>query len=84
MRFDLSKIERREWRHDDEEWRLGVVLDPNGVSFWGESHDGDEGGAFGMTFAEFLRAKDFRSTPKEITDEIREILLAAKIKPSKD
>ncbi len=83
MGFDHSKIPRREWTYRDEEgvWQYGVLLHPDiGVTFWGERLDGDDGGAYGMSFRDFLRCKDFRSTPAEIISEIRQILEAATIK----
>jgi len=84
MGFDLDKIPRREWVYqekDDEAWHYGVLLRPDeGVIFWGERFDHEDGGAARMSFREFLRAKDFRTTPVEIIDEIRQILQAAKIK----
>ncbi len=79
MAFDRSKIPHREWDFEDTEWRYGVVLDPNeGITFWGEHHNGEDAGAYGMSFRDFLGTKDFRSTPADVISEIREILLAAK------
>ena len=84
MKFDRSKIPRREWTYQDEEekWQLGVMLRPEqgDVIFWGERLDGDDGGGYGMSFREFLRTKDFRSTPVEIIEEIRALLNAARIR----
>ena len=82
MKFDRSKIPHREWTYQDETWQMGVMLRPKhgDVIFWGERHDGDDGGGYGMSFREFLRCKDFRSIPAEIIEEIRTILNAARIK----
>ncbi len=84
MSFDLSKIPQREWTYQDEDdvgWQYGVQLHPNiGVTFWGEYRNDEDGGAYGMSFAKFLSTKDFRSTPPEIIEEIRQILRAARVK----
>ncbi|MCP4544846.1 MAG: hypothetical protein GY835_00090 [bacterium] len=83
MDFDLDKIPQLEWTYQDEDdaWRQGVLLRPDeGVIFWGERLDGEDGGAYRMSFREFLRTKEFRSTPLEIINEIRQILRAAKTK----
>lgn len=83
MNFDRSKIPHREWHYQDEDkdWRQGVILHPDyGVSFWGERIDGDDGGAYGLSFQKFLSTKDFKSTPVEIIEAIRHILEEARIK----
>lgn len=79
-RFDINKMSYKEWTYtdEDEKWNYGVILNPKeGITFWGEKTDKDDGGAYLMKFREFLRRKEF-STPKEIIDEIRSILLLAK------
>ncbi len=83
MGFDRSKIPQREWSYqgEDEAWRQGVILRPDeGVIFWGERLDGKDGGAYRISFREFLRTKDFREVPVGIINEIRQILKAAKSK----
>jgi len=81
-KFDISKIPDKEWTHEDEKWKYGINLNPQkGVFFWGERHDLEDGGAYRMTFNEFLRTKEF-STPSEIIDEIRDLLTKAIIKNS--
>lgn len=81
MGFDHTKIPYREWQYqdEDEDWCQGVLLQPDeGVIFWGERFDGEDGGAYRMSFQEFLKIKDFRTTPIEIINEIRQILETAK------
>ena len=81
-KFDVSKIPNKEWTHRDEKWKYGVALIPEkGVVFWGERYDLDDGGAYQMSFNEFLRTKEF-NTPTEIIDEIRVLLTKAIIKNS--
>ena len=80
--FDISKIPDKELTYENEKWKYGVFLNPKeGIVFWGEMHNLDDGGAYRMNFNEFLKTKDF-STPSEIIDEIRDILAKAMVKQS--